>query len=88
MQKEEHPAVLAPSDLHPDSQPARSAVADKATVPIYYESRVAKLRLNQSELPKIDEEFEAITESEEFSRKRSSRQSGPRSKRWSGIRSG
>ena len=64
MQKEEHPAVLAPSDLHPDSQPARSAVADKATVPIYYESRVAKLRLNQSELPKIDEEFEAITEGE------------------------
>ena len=36
------------------------AVADKATVPIYYESRVAKLGLNQSELPKIDEEFEAI----------------------------
>ena len=30
------------------------AVADKATVPIYYESRVAKLGLNQSELPKID----------------------------------
>ena len=24
MQKEEHPAVLAPSDLLPDSQPARS----------------------------------------------------------------
>jgi hypothetical protein len=35
-------------------------VADKATVPIYYESRVAKLGLNQSELSKIDEEFEAI----------------------------
>jgi type I restriction enzyme R subunit len=28
-------------------------VADKATVPIYYESRVVKLGLNQSELPKI-----------------------------------
>jgi len=37
------------------------AVADKATVPIYYESHVAKLGLNESELPKIDEEFEAIT---------------------------
>ncbi len=35
-------------------------MADKATVPIYYESRVAKLGLNQSELPKIDEECEAI----------------------------
>jgi type I restriction enzyme R subunit len=38
-------------------------------VPIYYESRVAKLGLNQSELPKIDEEFEAITEGEELTRK-------------------
>ena len=34
------------------------AVADKATVPIYYESRVAKLGLNQSELPKVDEQRE------------------------------
>ncbi len=41
-------------------------MADKATVPIYCESRVAKLGLNQSELPKIDEEFEAITEGEEL----------------------
>lgn len=38
-------------------------------MPIYYESRVAKLGLNQSELPKIDEEFEAITEGEELTRK-------------------
>lgn len=45
------------------------AVADKATVPIYYESRVAKLGLNQAELPKIDEEFEEITEGEEQTRK-------------------
>lgn len=45
------------------------AVADKATVPIYYESRVAKLGLNQAELPKIDEEFEEITEGEELTRK-------------------
>ncbi len=44
-------------------------MADKATVPIYYESRVAKLGLNQSELPRIDEEFEAITEGEELTRK-------------------
>jgi type I restriction enzyme R subunit len=45
------------------------AVADKATVPIYYESRVAKLGLNASELPKIDKEFEEITEGEEPTRK-------------------
>ena len=45
------------------------AVADKATVPIYYESRIAKLGLNASELPKLDAEFEEITEGEELTRK-------------------
>jgi type I restriction enzyme R subunit len=45
------------------------AVADKATVPIYYESRIAKLGLNASALPKLVEEFEEITEGEEQSRK-------------------
>jgi type I site-specific restriction-modification system R (restriction) subunit len=45
------------------------AVADKATVPIYYESRIAKLGLNASELPKLDAEFEEITEGEELSKK-------------------
>jgi type I restriction enzyme R subunit len=45
------------------------AVADKATVPIYYESRIAKLGLNASELPKIDAEFDEITEGEEQTKK-------------------
>ena len=45
------------------------AVADKATVPIYYESRIAKLSLNAAELPKLDEEFDEITEGEEQTRK-------------------
>jgi type I restriction enzyme R subunit len=45
------------------------AVADKATVPIYYESRVAKLALNASELPKINSEFDEITEGEESDKK-------------------
>jgi len=44
-------------------------VADKATVPIYYESRIAKLALNQAALPKIDEEFDEITEGEEEDKK-------------------
>jgi type I site-specific restriction-modification system R (restriction) subunit len=44
------------------------AVADKATVPIYYESRIAKLGLNASELPKLDAEFEEITEGEELTK--------------------
>lgn len=45
------------------------AVADKATVPIFYESRIAKLALNASELPKIDLEFDEITEHEEQNKK-------------------
>lgn len=45
------------------------AVADQATVPIYYESRIAKLGLNAGELPKIDDAFDEITEGEEDSKK-------------------
>ena len=45
------------------------AVADKATVPIYYESRIAKLALNQSVLPKLDDEFDELTEGEEEDKK-------------------
>jgi len=45
------------------------AVVDKATVPIYYESRLAKLELRDSERPKIDPEFEEATEGEEIERK-------------------
>jgi type I restriction enzyme R subunit len=45
------------------------AVQDKATVPIYYESRLAKLALEEREKPKIDPEFEEVTEGEEIERK-------------------
>jgi type I restriction enzyme R subunit len=45
------------------------AVEDKATVPIYYESRLAKLGLDEKERPKIDPEFEEVTEGEEVERK-------------------
>ena len=45
------------------------AVEDKATVPIYYESRLAKLELVESEKPRIDPEFEEVTEGEEVERK-------------------
>ncbi|HRB16176.1 MAG TPA: type I restriction endonuclease subunit R [Nitrospira sp.] len=45
------------------------AVIDKATVPIYYESRLAKLELNDSERPRIDPTFEEATEGEEVERK-------------------
>ena len=45
------------------------AVADKATVPIYYESRISKLSLNASKVPNLDAEFEEITEGEEQTKK-------------------
>src|SRR5262249_48476305 len=41
------------------------AVEDGATVPIYYEGRLAKLDLKEAEKPKLDEEFEEVTEGEE-----------------------
>ena len=45
------------------------AVEDKATVPIYYEGRLAKLALKASEKPKIDPDFEEATEGEELAKK-------------------
>ncbi|WP_457673780.1 type I restriction endonuclease subunit R, partial [Thiolapillus sp.] len=41
------------------------AVEDGATVPIYYESRLARIELDESEKPHLDAEFEAIAEAEE-----------------------
>ena len=45
------------------------AVKDKATVPIYYEGRMARLDLDEAEKPLLDPEFEEVTEGEEFERK-------------------
>ena len=45
------------------------AVEDQATVPIYYESRLAKLALDEGERPRIDPGFEEATEGEEVDRK-------------------
>jgi type I restriction enzyme R subunit len=45
------------------------AVEDRATVPIYYESRLAQLELNPEEKPRLDREFEEVTEAEEEERK-------------------
>ena len=41
------------------------AVEDGATVPIYYESRLAKIELDEHEKPHVDPEFEEVTEGEE-----------------------
>ena len=45
------------------------AVEDKATVPIYYESRLAKLKLVESQRPHLDQDFEEVTEGEETEHK-------------------
>ncbi len=45
------------------------SVEDGATVPIYYESRLAKLSLLESERPKIDPGFEEVTEGDEVEAK-------------------
>ncbi len=45
------------------------AVKDGATVPIYYESRLAKLELKEEERPHLDVEFEEATEGEEVEHK-------------------
>jgi type I restriction enzyme, R subunit len=45
------------------------ALEDHATVPIYYEARLAKLALDEGERPRIDPQFEEVTEAEEAARK-------------------
>ena len=45
------------------------SVEDGATVPIHYESRLARLELDESERPTIDPDFEEATEGEEIERK-------------------
>ena len=47
----------------------QQAVEDEATVPIYYESRLAKLALDETERPQIDTGFEEVTEGEEADRR-------------------
>ncbi len=42
---------------------------DGATVPIYYESRLAKLALDEAERPNIDPGFQEAIEGEEVERK-------------------
>jgi type I restriction enzyme R subunit len=43
----------------------QDAVDDGATVPIYYESRLAKLDINQAEIEKLNQEVEEVIEDEE-----------------------
>jgi len=43
------------------------AVEDKATVPIYYESRVIKMALSDEAMKSLDEDLDEVTETEELS---------------------
>jgi len=47
----------------------QQAVEDKATVRIYYESRLAKVNLDENSRKLIDDEFEEITEDKELTEK-------------------
>jgi len=51
----------------------QQAVADKATVPIFYESRLAKVHFAEDEKVHIDEQFEELTEGEELSNRQQMR---------------
>ncbi len=48
-----------------DTYPISQAVDDGATVPIYYEARLAKIALPDNKKPAVDEDFEEVTEGEE-----------------------
>jgi type I restriction enzyme R subunit len=43
----------------------QQAVSDKATVPIFYESRLAKINFDEAEKEHLDEQFEELTEGQE-----------------------
>ena len=47
----------------------RRSQEDKATVPIYYENRLAEIKLDEDEKPNIDTDFEEVTEGEELEEK-------------------
>ncbi|MCP1384596.1 type I restriction endonuclease subunit R [Runella salmonicolor] len=51
----------------------QQAVNDKATVPIFYESRLAKVHFAEDEKVHLDEQFEELTESEELSNRQQMR---------------
>jgi type I restriction enzyme R subunit len=69
-----------PIEAHDRSTPAvfgeyidvydiQQAVEDGATVPVYYEARVANLELDEAEMPHVDPDFEEVTEGEEVESK-------------------
>jgi type I restriction enzyme R subunit len=62
-----------------DVYDVRRAVEDGATVPIYYEARVVRVKLDPAKISYLDEEFDEITEGQEADEKHRS------ASRWSQI---
>ncbi len=60
--EQEDKSTLAVFGDYVDVYDVERAVEDKATVPIYYESRLAKVHLDDAEHAKMDDDVEAITE--------------------------
>jgi type I restriction enzyme R subunit len=52
-----------------DTYDIQRAVEDGATVPIYYEGRLARIILPEDQKPVVDAEFEELTEGEEIQRR-------------------
>jgi len=48
-----------------DTYPISQAVEDHATVPIYYEARLARILLPEEKKPRVDADFDDVTEGEE-----------------------
>ncbi len=69
-----------------DTYDIQQAVNDGATVTILYESRLAKLELKPEERPKIDPEFEEVTEGEEVEGKEKLKSKWARVERVAGSR--
>jgi type I restriction enzyme R subunit len=53
-----------------DTYPISQSVEDNATVPLYYEPRLAKIALPDEKKPTVDEDFEEVAEGEDEARKR------------------
>jgi type I restriction enzyme R subunit len=62
-------STLAVFGNYIDIYDIEKSVNDGSTVKIFYESRLAKLELKPEEKPKIDPEFEEVTEGEEITKK-------------------
>jgi type I restriction enzyme R subunit len=61
----------------------QDAVDDGATVPIYYESRLAKLDLNHEELETLSDQVDELVEDEETGQQEKPKVTGAVWKSWS-----